>query len=46
MVKKLENIAKKYGDDAEVVMADNISVANPVFKNYSNVKSVIITDGK
>ena len=46
-IQKLENIAKKHGDDAEVVMADNIPVVNPVFsKNYSNIKSVIITDGK
>ena len=46
-IQKLENIAKKHGDDAEVVTADNIPVVNPVFsKNYSNIKSVIITDGK
>lgn len=44
-IKKLEKIAKKHGDDTKVVMADNIPVVNPIFsKNYSNIKSVIITD--
>lgn len=44
-IKKLENIAKKYGGDQEVIMADNISVANPVFsRKYPNRKNVVITD--
>ena len=46
-IKKLENIAEKYGDDIKVIMADNISVVNPVFsKKYPNKKNVIITDEK
>ncbi len=46
-IKKLERIAKKHGDDSEVIMADNISVVDPVFsKKYSNGKSVVITDEK
>jgi len=44
-IKKLEEIAKKYGDNAEVVMADNIPVATPAFReNYSGNEKVIITD--
>lgn len=46
-IKKLENIAKKHGDDTEVIMADNISVANPIFsRKYPNRKSVVVTDRK
>jgi len=46
-IKKLKNIVKKYGDDAEVIMADNISVVNPVFsRKYPNRKNVVITDKK
>lgn len=46
-IQKLKNIAKKHGDDVRVVMADNISVTNPVFsKKYSDKKNVIITDKK
>jgi len=38
---------KRYGDDAEVIMADDIPVVNPVFSElYSNKKSIIITDIK
>lgn len=44
-IEKLEIIAKKHGDDAKVIMADNIPVVNPVFsKEYPNGKNVIITD--
>lgn len=46
-IKKLEIIAKKHGDDAKVIMADNIPVVNPVFsRKYPNRKNVVITDGK
>jgi len=46
-IQKLESIAKKYGDDTKVIMADNIPVVNPVFsKKYPNKKSVVITDSK
>lgn len=44
-IQKLERIAKKHGGDAKVIMADNISVVNPIFsKKYPNKKNVIITD--
>ena len=44
-IQKLERIAKKHGDDAKVIMADNILVTNPVFSNkYSDKKNVVITD--
>ena len=45
-IKKLEKIAKEYGDDTKVVMADNIPVVSPVFleKNYFDKKVVVITD--
>ncbi|MEA1936650.1 MAG: hypothetical protein U9N04_00880 [Patescibacteria group bacterium] len=46
-IKKLEKIAKEYGDDAKVIMADNIPAVNPVFsKEYPDKKNVIITDQK
>lgn len=46
-IEKLKRIAKKYGDDAEVIMADNIPVINPIFsKNYPRKKSIVITDKK
>ncbi len=45
-IEKLEKIAKKHGNDAKVVMADNIPVVNPIFvkKNYFNKRVVVITD--
>ncbi|MCK5123432.1 MAG: hypothetical protein KAQ87_04810 [Candidatus Pacebacteria bacterium] len=45
-IEKLKRVAEKHGDDTEVVMADNISVINPVFvkKNHFNEKVVVITD--
>ncbi|MBU1036426.1 hypothetical protein KKF32_00130 [Patescibacteria group bacterium] len=44
-IEKLERIAKKYGDDAKVIMADNIPVINPVFsEKYPSKKNVVITD--
>ena len=46
-IQKLEKIAKEYGDDTGVVMADNISVVDPVFsEKYPDKKNVIITDKK
>lgn len=47
LIKKLEKIAKERGDNIEVVMADNISITNPVFsRKYPNKQKVIITDKK
>ena len=45
-IQKLEKIAKEYGDDAKVVMADNIPVVSPVFLegNHFDEKVVVITD--
>jgi len=44
-IEKLEKIAKKYGNDARVIMADNISVISPTFsKKYPDKRNVIITD--
>lgn len=46
-IKKLERIVEKHGDDAKVIMADNISVISPVFsKKYPDKKNVVITDRK
>ena len=46
-IEKLEKIAKEYGDDAKVIMADNVPVISPVFsKEYPNKKNVVITDQK
>ncbi|MFH1522870.1 MAG: hypothetical protein ABIE43_03570 [Patescibacteria group bacterium] len=42
---KLNELKENYGDDLEVIMADNISVVNPVFsEKYPNKKKIIITD--
>jgi len=45
-IKELKIIAKKKGDNLEVIMADNISVVSPRFSNkYPRPKScVVITD--
>ncbi len=44
-IQKLEEIAREHGDDAKVIMADNIPVVNPVFsRKYPDKKNVIITD--
>ena len=46
-IQKLKKFSGKYGDDVEVIMADNIPVVNPVFSTkYPNKKSVVITDKK
>ena len=46
-IKDLEKIAKKYGANVEVKMADGISVVSPVYlDNFINKKSVVITDQK
>ncbi len=44
-IQKLTKLSKQYGDNVEVIMADNIPVVNPVFsEKYQNKKSIIITD--
>ncbi|MBI2050489.1 MAG: hypothetical protein HYT31_01645 [Parcubacteria group bacterium] len=44
-IKKLNHIAEEYGGDAEVIMADELPVVDPVFSDkYSVGKSVVITD--
>lgn len=45
-IKELKYIAKKKGDDLEVIMADNIDVVSPKFSDkYPRSKScVVITD--
>lgn len=46
-IQKLESISKKYGDNMEVILADNIPIVNPIFsKKYPNKKSVVIADEK
>lgn len=44
-IQKLDELAKKHGDDIDVVMADTIPVVAPVFKkNYPHKEKIIITD--
>ena len=44
-IKQLKIIAKKYGENIEVVMADSIPVVDPIFFNrYPHKKAVVITD--
>ena len=44
-IQKLKKVAEKHGDDAEVIMADNIPVVSPVFsRKYPDGKNVVITD--
>ncbi len=43
-IKRLEDIREKHGDDVVVVMADNISVVDPVFLEGNLDKNVIVTD--
>ena len=45
-IKKLKVIAKRKGDNLEVIMADNIPVVSPKFSDkYPGLKpSVVITD--
>lgn len=46
-IQRLNELSRKYGDDAEVIMADNIPVVSPVFsEDYPNKKSIVITDKK
>jgi len=42
-IKQLKKIAKSEGD-SEVIMADGISVVEPVFSNGYQKPSVVITD--
>jgi hypothetical protein len=44
-IKKLQRIEKKYGDDLEVIMADDIPVVSPIFSTkYHGGNKVVITD--
>ena len=44
-IEKLEKMAKKYGDDARVIMADNVPVINLIFsKEYPDKNNVVVTD--
>ena len=44
-IQKLKKLSKKYGNDAQVIMADDVSVVSPVFsEKYSDEKSIVITD--
>lgn len=44
-IEKLEEIKKEHGGDLDVIMADNISVIDPVFTDkYFNEEKVVITD--
>jgi hypothetical protein len=46
-IKKLEKIDERIGESIDVVMADGISVVNPVYlNNFLNKKVVVITDQK
>ena len=44
-IKKLQEISEKYGENAEVIMADYISVVEPVFLSDEDTgDKVVITD--
>lgn len=44
-IQKLEKLSEKHGDNIEVIMADNISVVDPIFSSdYPSKKSIVITD--
>jgi argonaute-like protein implicated in RNA metabolism and viral defense len=43
-IEKLKKIGKEYGEDLEVIMADNNSIVEPVFSNEYYGKKVVITD--
>lgn len=46
-IKELRKIAREYGEDIEVIMADGIPVVDPVFSDgYYDGKNVVITDQK
>ncbi len=46
-IEKLKEIKKDHGGDVEVIMADNVSVVDPVFSGeYSGKKNVVVTDVK
>ncbi len=45
-IEKLKKIEKEQGKDLEVIMADNISVVEPVFSDKYYGKKVVITDEK
>lgn len=42
-IKKLKKITKEYGGSAQIVMADNILVVDPVYvENYNQHKKVVV----
>lgn len=43
-IKKLIKISKKHGEEIDVIMADNISVVNPIFSKKYFGKKIVITD--
>ena len=46
-VQRLNKLSEKYGDDTEVIMADNMPVVNPIYSNnYPSKSSIVITDTK
>lgn len=45
-IEKLKGISKEYGEELDVVMADNISVVEPICLDYCGRKKVVITDVK
>lgn len=45
-LKKLNSIQKQYGDNIDVVMADNIDIVEPICSDYRGKTKVIITDEK
>ena len=46
-IEKLQEIEKAHGENAEVVMADFVSVVRPVYlTNKYTGNKVVITDGK
>ena len=45
-IQKLKNIEIVHGGHLEVIMADNISVIDPVFSDKYKGRKVVITDQK
>ncbi len=43
-IRKLEEILKKHGKNASVVMADNLAIVNPAFLKDDTGNKVVITD--
>ncbi|MBU4369884.1 hypothetical protein KKG58_03945 [Patescibacteria group bacterium] len=46
-IKYLQEIRKNHNDNIEVVMADGVSIVEPIFFNdYNGKTSIVITDEK